>query len=119
MRVSFLQPSGEVIVLEVTPEMTGWALKQQIKLRQPWDELTRGTTSAEIVLEDNQLLANAATVLDAGIAEDTALSIVFKPNVVICSSKDAIASLGGIIDSELLLVVEIPSDETQVHGRAF
>ena len=51
MRVSFQQPSGEVMVLEVTPEMTGWALKQQIKLRQPWDELTRGTTSAEIVLK--------------------------------------------------------------------
>ena len=39
-RIFALQPSGEVTVLEVTPETTGWALKQQIKEGRPWDELT-------------------------------------------------------------------------------
>ena len=66
-RISARQPSGEVVVLEVTPEMTGGALKQQIKNKQPWDELTRRTTVVEIIVEDNHFLANDATVLDAAI----------------------------------------------------
>ena len=39
-RISVLQPSGGLIVLEVTPETTGRELKQRIKEGQPWDELT-------------------------------------------------------------------------------
>ena len=105
--ISALQPSGEILVLEVTPETTGWALKQQIKEGQPWDELTRSTTGVEIIFGDDHLLASDAKVLDAGIAEDPVMSVVFKPNKVICSNKDAIASLGGIVDSDLLLVIEI------------
>ena len=113
--ISVRQPSGEVIVLEVTPETTGKELKQQIKDRKPsWDELTRNTTIAEIIVGHNHLLANDAKVLDAGIAEDPVVSVVFKTNKVICSNKDAIASLGGIVDSELLLVVEIPNGETHI-----
>ena len=118
-RISALQPSGDVMVLEVTPEMTGKELKQQIKERKPWDELTRRTTGVEVILGDSHLLASDATVLEAGIAEDTVVSVVFKPNKVICSNKDAIASLGGIVDSELLLVVEIPDDDTQIHDKSF
>ncbi|CAK8994593.1 Uncharacterized protein SCF082_LOCUS3991 [Durusdinium trenchii] len=119
-RISAQKPSGEVMVLEVTPETTGEELKQQIKQGQPWDELTRSTTSVEIIVGDNHLLANDAKVLEAGIAEDTVVSVVFKPNKVICSSnKDAIASLGGIVDPELLLVVEIPHDEPHILENAF
>ena len=119
-RISALQPSGEILVLEVTPEMTGKELKQQIKERKPWDELTRSTTGVEVIVGDNQLLASDAKVLEAGIAEDTVVSVVFNPNKVICSNKDAITSLGGIVDSELLLVVEIPDSETQIcDGGAF
>ena len=91
--IPVLQPSGEVQAIEVTPETTGWALKQQIKESKRWDdELTCSTTVVEIIVGDNHLLANDAKVLGAGIAEDTVASVVFKPNVVICSSKDAIAS---------------------------
>ena len=114
-----LQPSGETIVLDVTPELRGRELKQQIKSRQPWDELTGRTTSVEIIVGDDQLLANDVKVLDAGIAADTVVSVVFKPNKVICSNKAAIASLGGIVDSELLLVVEIPNGETHILEDAF
>ena len=111
-KISALQPSGELLVLEVTPETTGKELKQQIKEKKAWDELTRSTTGVEVIVGDNQLLGNDATVLEAGIAEDSVVSVVFKPNKVICSNKDAIASLGGIVDSELLLVVEVPNGET-------
>ena len=117
--ISALQPSGEVLVLEVTPDTRGHELKQQIKQGQPWDKLTRSTTSVEIIVGDTHLLANDEKVLDARIAEDTVVSVVFKANKVICSNKDAVASLGGIIDSELLLVVEIPHDETHIHECAF
>ena len=118
-RISAVQPSGEILVLEVTPEATGKELKQQIKNRKFWDELTRNTTGVEIIVRDNQLLANDAEVYEAGIAEDPVVSIVFKPNVVICSNKKQIASLGGILDPDLLLVVEIPNDETQINESAF
>ena len=118
-RISARQPSGESTVLEVTPETTGCELKQQIKLRENWDDLTSSTTSVEIVLEDNQLLANDAKVLDCGIAEDSAVTVVFKSNRVVCTNKDAITSFGGILDSELLLVVEIPNDQAQIVEHAF
>ena len=72
-----------------------------------------------IIVGNNHLLANDVKVLDAGISEDTVVSVVFKPNVVICSNQDAIASLGGIVDPELLLVVEIPPDETEIGKGAF
>ena len=117
--ISALQPSGQTLVLEVTPETTGRELKQQIKQGQPWDKLTQSTTSVEIIVRDTHLLANDEKVLDARIAEDTVVSVVFKPNKVICSNKDAIATLGGIIDSKLLLVVEIPHDEMHILEGAF
>ena len=118
-RISARQPSGEVMFFEVTPEMTGRALKQQIKEGQVWDELTRSTTSVEIIIGDNQLLCNDAKALDAGIAEDAVVSGVFKSNKVIWSNKDSIVSLGGIVDSELLPVVELPDDETHILEDAF
>ena len=74
-RISARQPSGEVIVLEVTPETTGKELKQQIKERKRWGELTRSTTGVEVIVGDNQLLGNDATVLEAGIAEDVETGI--------------------------------------------
>ena len=119
-KISALQPSGQTLVLEVTPETTGRELKQQIKQGQPWDELTRSTTSVEVIVGDNHLLANDAKVLDAGIAEDdSVVSVVFKPNKMICSNKDAIDALKGIVDSELLFVVEIPHGETEICESAF
>ena len=117
--ISVLQPNGELLVLEVTPEITGRELKQQIKEGQPWDELTRSTTSVEIIVGDDHLLANDAKVLDAGITQDTVVGVVFKPNIVVCSHKDMIARLGGIVDSKLLLVVELPNHETHIHAMAF
>ena len=69
--ISALQPSGEILILEVTPDTTGRELKQQIKQGQPWDKLTRSTTSVEIIVGDTHLLGNDEKVLDAGIAEDT------------------------------------------------
>ena len=58
--ISARQPSGEVIVLEVTPEMTGRALThkaQKIKKEQLWDKLT---TDVKVIVGDNHLLANDA-----------------------------------------------------------
>ena len=118
-KISALQPSGQTLVLEVTPETTGRELKQQIKQGQPWDELTRSTTSVEVIVGDNHLLANDAKVFYAGIAEDSVVSVVFKPNKMICSNRDAIDALKGIVDSELLFVVEIPHGETEICESAF
>ena len=120
MKISVLQPSGEIMVVEVTPEMTGRELKQRIKEGQPsWDELTRRTTGVEIIFEGTKLLANDAKLLDTGIAADPVVSVVFKPNVVTCANQDVFAGLRRAIDWDLLLVVEIPSDETQIPEEAF
>ncbi|CAK9117604.1 unnamed protein product [Durusdinium trenchii] len=117
-RISAVQPSGEEVVLEVKPDTRVQELKQQIKERQVWDELTCKTTGVEIVVGDHQFLANDAKVLDA-VSPDTTVSVVFRSNAVRCSNQDAITSLGGVIDSELLLAVEIPSDETKISDKAF
>ena len=119
VKVSALQPNGDILVLEVMPGITGFELKQQIKEKKPWDELTRSTTAVEIIVGDNQLLANDANVLDAGITGDSVVSVVFNPNVVICGNQDVITSLGGIVDSDLLLAFVIPNDEAQIHASAF
>ena len=119
MRISALQPSGEVMVLDVSPEMMVHELKQQIKEAQPWDSITCKTTRVEIIAGDDQLLDDDAKVLDTGLAADAGLaSVVFKVNMVVCSNKDDIASLESDIDPELLLVVEIPNHEMQVIERA-
>ena len=63
------------------------------------------------------MLANDAMVLDAGIAEDTVVSVAFKPNKVICSNKIAIAGLGGIIDSELSTTSKVQSQLVKVLSK--
>ena len=117
-KLSVLQPSGEVLVLEVMPEMTVWEIKQQIKRGQAWDESSRKTTGVEIIVRD-RLLDNGEKVVDAGLAADAVVSVVFKTNQVICFHQDAIVSLGGVIQPDLLPAVEIPSDETQIGENAF
>lgn len=102
-QISVLQPSGDVIVLDITPESTGRELKELIKDSQPWDELTRRTTSVELIGRGNHLLGNDDNVLDAGIAGDIVPSAVFRQNMVICSHQDAFAGLGCAVDSQSLL----------------
>ena len=117
-RLSALRANGERIDLEVTSEMTGRELKRQIRELQTWDEFTRRTTVVELVLGE-RLLGNDETVTDAGLTADAVVSVVFKPNTVRCSNRDAIASFCGEFDSELFLMVEIPGHDTQISARAF
>ena len=120
MRLSAQQVNGEMLSLEVTPEMGGRELKQQIKemAGRTWDEATRSTTVVEIVVGD-RLLGNDETVADAGLAADAAMSVVFKTNAVRCCDLNGLISLLDEIDTELLLVVEIPNHETRIANRGF
>ena len=118
MRVSALQVNGEMICLQVLPEMTGRELKQQVKEVQLSDEGTRRTTGVEILIGD-RLLDNDELVGDAGLAPDTVVSVVFKPNFVRCSNTRAIANFDSEMDLNLLLAVEIPDGEIQISEKAF
>ena len=118
VRLSALLVTGEMIRLEVLPEMKGKQLKRLIKERQPWDEFTRKTTGVEIVVGD-RLLRNDEKVSDAGLA-DLAVNAVFKPNTVSCSNKDALASFEGDVNPELwLILVVIPDKEFHIPEKAF
>ena len=117
MRLSALQVNGDMIHFEVTPEMTGRELKWQIRAEQFPDEVTRSTTVVEIIVGD-RLLGNDETLADAGIAANTVVSVVFKPNILRCSNKGDIASCREM-DSELQVIAEIPSDKTTVSAWAF
>ena len=67
----------------------------------------------EIVVGD-RLLGNDEKVSDAGLA-DLVVNVVFKPNTVSCSSKDALASFTRYIDPDVLwFVVEIPDGDTRI-----
>ena len=122
MEVSVLLVNGETMGLEVTPEMRGWQLKQQIKemAGRTWDEVTRSTTVVEVVVGD-RLLGNDEKVAEglASESSDTILSVVFKPNIARCSEKSAIASFRSESNLGLLFMVDIPHDETQIAERAF
>lgn len=118
MRLSALQVNGEMLDIEVTAEMTGRDLKQQIKEIQHSDEVTRMTTGVEIVVGD-LLLNNDEQVAKAGCTADLVVNVVFKTNLVRCSKKQDVASLGSHIDPDLVLAVEIPEGDNQISERAF
>ena len=121
MRLSALQINGEVISLEVRPEMTGRELKQQIKEVHLLDEVARTFTGVDIVVGD-RLLGNDETVADAGLTTDDVVSMAFKQNMVKGCNKDAIASFCSDFDSNVRhvwLVVELPGHETQLSACAF
>ena len=113
MRLSVFQVSGEMLCLEVPPEMTGKELKRKIKEAQHWDEATRRTTIATLVVGD-RLLRNHEKVVDA--LADLVVNVVFRTNTVRCSSRGAFSSE---INPEHLLAVEIPSHDTSIAERAF
>ena len=89
--ISALQPSGEVMVLDITPRVDRQGAEAADRRSGTGDDLTRKTSGVEVVVGD-QLLAEAR-VLDAGIAGET-VSVVFKPNRVTYSNKEELHSLG-------------------------
>ncbi|CAK9010401.1 Putative surface protein bspA-like (TvBspA-like-625) [Durusdinium trenchii] len=117
VRLPARQVNGELMHLEVTAEMTGKELKQQIKEGQLWDEVTHQTTVVEIVVGD-RLLDNDE-VVDAGQVADAVVTVVFKPNIARCSKKGEFASFGSDLDLDHPFVVEIPDHETQIGEHAF
>ena len=121
MRISARQVNGKELCLDVRPETTGEELQQQIKelAGRTWDEATRRTTVVAIALGD-RLLGNDETVADAvDGAADAVVNVVFKENTVKCLDKYSIPHLSSEVDSELLLVVEIPSAKTAIPVNAF
>ena len=116
MRISVELLNGEVLALEVTPEMTIRELKELMKERRAWeDEVSRATTVVELIVGDKKA-TNDATVEELGLSEDSKLSAVFRPNVVQCSNK---WGLGPDLDPEDLIVVKIPDSETDIADYAF
>ena len=78
-------------MLSKSREMTGKELKLQIEAQNYWDEATRRTTIATLVVGD-RLLGNHEKVADARLA-DLIVTVVFRSNTARCSSR---ASRGAI-----------------------
>ena len=116
MRISVEQLNGEVLVLEVTPEMKMREVKQQIKGMHAWkDELGRDTTFVELIFGDRKL-GNEETVAEVGLSEDSVATAILRQNVARCSNK---RGFGPDIDPETLVIVEIPASEVEVGETAF
>lgn len=81
-------------------------------------KLLLGTT-VEIIVRDCQLLANDVKVLDTGIAADTVVSVVFKPNIVICSNKDMLSAVLMVSCPRNSLRSKSLSGETAICENAF
>ena len=112
MRISVEQLNGEVLVLEVTPEMKMREVKQQIKGMHAWeDELSRDTTFVEVIFGDRKL-GNDETVAEVGLAADSVVTAIWRQNVARCSYK---GGFGPDIDPETLVIVEIPDTETEIE----
>ena len=116
MRILVEQLNGEVLVLEVTPEMKMREVKQQMKGTHAWeDELSRDMTFVELIFGDRKL-GNDETVAEVGLSADSIVTAVFKQNVARCSHN---GGFGPDIDLETLVIVEIPDSETEIGDDAF
>ena len=116
MRILVQQLNGETFELEITPEMTMRAVKEQLKRMQKWeDELSRDTTVVEVILGDKKV-TNEETVEELGLCKDAKVSVVFRKNVVRCRDKSC---LGLGFHPECLVIVEIPESETEIKALAF
>ena len=116
MRISVEQLNGEMLVLEVTPEMKMREVKEQIKDAQAWeDEVSRDTTFVELIFGERKL-GNDETVAEVGLSADSVVTAILRQNVARCSSKEG---LGPDIDPETLVIVEIPDSETEIGDDAF
>lgn len=116
MRVPVRQMNGKVILLEVTSCATVRELKRQLRGWQPCeDELTRQMTTVDLVLGEEKLLDNDATIEEAGISATTsALQVLYSINPVQCSRQES-----SEVDEEDLLVVSIPELSTCITECAF
>ena len=95
MRLSALQVNGEMLDIEVTAEMTGRDLKQQIKEIQHSDEVTRMTTGVEIVVGD-LLLNNDEQVAKAGCTADLWLSMLFSKQTLCDAPRNKMSPALGV-----------------------
>ena len=119
MQLPLRQLNGEVMMLKVTPEMTGQELKMQIKeQRFPEDNLRRETTRVEVLVGESKLLEKDETVTGAGLSPDSELTVIFKENTVRCSNRDKMGQ-SSEIDWDLLIVVEVPDDVGEIAHDAF
>eukprot|EP00913_Durusdinium_trenchii_P034571 g32342.t1 len=115
MKIPVQLVSGEVALVEASPETTISELKEQLKALQPTkDELTRKMTHVELICEGHLLQDNNVTVTGAKISSTSEVQALYRINVLECSCREE-------ADCELedLLVVSIPSSATQVVPRAF
>ena len=116
MRILVQQLNGETFELEITPEMTMRAVKEQLKRMHKWeDELSRDTTLVEMILGDRKVM-NDETVEELGLCDGSKVTVVFRKNVVQCSNK---GGLGPNLDPDALVIVEIPDLETEIKAWAF
>lgn len=107
--------NGQLLALEVMPDMQIRELKQRIKEMCTWeDKVGRDTTVVELILGDKKLKSDG-TVAELDL-RDLKLSAVFRKNVARCCNK---SSLDPDLDPDVLVVVEIPASETEVGEAAF
>ena len=104
LKISVQQLSGEVAVIEAVPATTIREFKRELKaLQRSVDELTRNMSLVEVMVDDRRLTDNDATLAEAGISEDKAVTVAFIIRPVECLCKEAAGC-----DEESLLVVTIP-----------
>ena len=115
-RISVEQLNGETLDLEVKAEMTMREVKRKVKAMQTWDdEVSRDTTVVEVLVGDKKV-KNEETVAELGLNSESKVSTVFRKQVIQCSNK---SGLGAVLDSDALVVVEIPDSKTEIECQAF
>ncbi|CAJ1381458.1 unnamed protein product [Effrenium voratum] len=93
MKVSVQQLSGNTIILEGKPEMTVGEFERQIKESQDWDELTRQTTVAEVVLEGHKLLDKDATLVEVGLSSASNVLVIWRKKRVRPSRREKLGNI--------------------------
>ena len=114
--ISVEQLNGQTLVLEVTPGMAIRQVKQMIKDMQTWeDEVSRDTAVVELIFGDKKV-SSFVTVAQAGLAEDSKVSAVFRPNVAQWSNADGFSP---DVHPDALVIARILDSETEIIDWAF
>ncbi|CAK9037798.1 unnamed protein product [Durusdinium trenchii] len=114
MKVSILLMSGEVIVIDVMPDIEISNFKSQLKALQPEEDQVSKVTTVELIIDGQKVDDKNKILRETGISPSSQVHVMFLSHMVECYSK---ATSGCNVTN--LYAVSIPDTATGIEDFAF